>query len=197
MSNGLKNLQTAARAATRFERLQIQSAAGGPITGYDDDSGISGMALTPVDELDPSYSSPETNSSGGGGSGGRGRGHPGAGFHVQQQVPSHPHIQHNVGAAAAAGGNYLGNFAVPAPATAYGSHHPQHHRYASSVSSNASGAGHGYGGGGGGGGSHSDSGSSPYARAPRQSSVDMGIGSIINRSAAGGGGAGGGGGGAL
>ncbi|GAO19349.1 uncharacterized protein UV8b_03300 [Ustilaginoidea virens] len=61
MSNGLKNLQSAARAASRRDRLET----GSHITGYDDDSGISGIGLTPVDELDASYSSPETGSSAG------------------------------------------------------------------------------------------------------------------------------------
>ncbi|CAG2012701.1 unnamed protein product, partial [Fusarium graminearum] len=56
MSNGLKNLQSAARAAARRDRLES-----GALSGYDDDSGISGMGLTPVDELDASYSSPETS----------------------------------------------------------------------------------------------------------------------------------------
>lgn len=61
MSKGLKNLQSSARAAARRERLE----AGQPLQpGYDDDSGISGIGLTSVDELDPSYSSPETASSG-------------------------------------------------------------------------------------------------------------------------------------
>ncbi|KJZ75283.1 hypothetical protein HIM_05209 [Hirsutella minnesotensis 3608] len=60
MSNGLKNLQSAARAASRRDRLETSSH----VTGYDDDSGISGIGLTPVDELDASYSSPELGSSG-------------------------------------------------------------------------------------------------------------------------------------
>ncbi|KAI1499003.1 hypothetical protein F5X99DRAFT_411474 [Biscogniauxia marginata] len=59
MNNGLKNLQSAARSAARRERLE----SGHPIHGYDDDSGISGIGLTPVDDLDASYSSPETSSS--------------------------------------------------------------------------------------------------------------------------------------
>ncbi|KAM4055893.1 MYB-like protein [Hirsutella rhossiliensis] len=57
MSNGLKNLQSAARAASRRNRLETSSH----VTGYDDDSGISGIGLTPVDELDASYSSPESH----------------------------------------------------------------------------------------------------------------------------------------
>ncbi|KAK3182552.1 hypothetical protein K4F52_006192 [Lecanicillium sp. MT-2017a] len=64
MSKGLKNLQSAARAATRRDRIETTSAAmaaaaasGAGNTGYDDDSGISGIGLTPVDDHDP-YSSP-------------------------------------------------------------------------------------------------------------------------------------------
>ncbi|RDA83367.1 hypothetical protein CP532_4744 [Ophiocordyceps camponoti-leonardi (nom. inval.)] len=61
MSNGLKNLQSAARAASRRDRIETSSHQ---VPGYDDDSGISGIALTPVDELDASYnSSSETSSS--------------------------------------------------------------------------------------------------------------------------------------
>ncbi|KAG5927345.1 hypothetical protein E4U53_002880, partial [Claviceps sorghi] len=59
MSNGLKNLQILARTVSRRERLESRSH----MTGYDDDSGISSIALTPVDELDASYSSPERGSS--------------------------------------------------------------------------------------------------------------------------------------
>ncbi|KAI1174837.1 hypothetical protein F4777DRAFT_367928 [Nemania sp. FL0916] len=58
MHNGLKNLQSASRSAARRERLEQ-----GHLNGYDDDSGISGIGLTPVDDLDASYSSPETSSS--------------------------------------------------------------------------------------------------------------------------------------
>ncbi|KAK8850969.1 myb family transcription factor [Apiospora arundinis] len=63
MNNGLKNIQNAARAGARRER--VESGQGQVFThGYDDDSGISGIGLTPVDDLDASYSSPETTSSG-------------------------------------------------------------------------------------------------------------------------------------
>lgn len=73
MHNGLKNLQSASRSAARRERLE----QGHSMHGYDDDSGISGIGLTPVDDLDASYSSPETSSvhsqhSGGSGGGGYG-----------------------------------------------------------------------------------------------------------------------------
>lgn len=121
MSNGLKNLQSAARAASRHDRLQSQSAAGGPqISGYDDDSGISGIALTPVDELDASYSSPETSSV-----------HSAAsGTASYSNFPPPPqHAQHSYLAYSMGGGG--------------GGGYAQQHRYSSSVSSTASGAGYG------------------------------------------------------
>ncbi|KAK8064421.1 hypothetical protein PG994_007059 [Apiospora phragmitis] len=61
MNNGLKNIQNAARAGARRER--VEEAGQGYSHGYDDDSGISGIGLTPIDDLDASYSSPETTSS--------------------------------------------------------------------------------------------------------------------------------------
>ncbi|SPJ85826.1 uncharacterized protein FTOL_11609 [Fusarium torulosum] len=106
MSNGLKNLQSAARAAARRDRLES-----GALSGYDDDSGISGMGLTPVDELDASYSSPETSAS----------------SVVASADTSFQHLQpHHMAAAVQYS---LG----PAYASGYGGH-----GYSSSVSSNAS-----------------------------------------------------------
>ncbi|KAK7417826.1 hypothetical protein QQX98_004300 [Neonectria punicea] len=154
MSNGLKNLQSAARAAARRDRLE---SGGGALSGYDDDSGISGMGLTPVDELDASYSSPETTSSA-------------------------MHSAHSSTASAAA--TYqalqqphapmaaLGAYGMGAYGAGYGGH-----GYSSSVSSTAS-AGHGYGGHAGNG--HSQ-GNSPYLSTHRPQSSDMGIPAIINR----------------
>jgi hypothetical protein len=112
MSNGLKNLQSAARAAARRDRLES-----GALSGYDDDSGISGMGLTPVDELDASYSSPETSVSSIVAP---------ASTSFQQMQPHHMAnaVHYNLSAAYAPG---------------YGGH-----GYSSSVSSNASG-GHAYG----------------------------------------------------
>ncbi len=55
MSSGIKNLQAHARAHARRERLET----GGMPLPYDDDSGIDGFGLTPVDDDMPSYSSPE------------------------------------------------------------------------------------------------------------------------------------------
>ncbi|EEY20994.1 conserved hypothetical protein [Verticillium alfalfae VaMs.102] len=104
MSNGLKNLQSAARSAAGRERLE----SGQPLPpGYDDDSGISGIGLTPVDELDPSYSSPETASSGGHSASGESNGY--ASQHHQH------HHQH---------------FAMqPMPGSYYGHHHQQQNHH--------------------------------------------------------------------
>ena len=108
MSNGLKNLQSAARAAARRERLE----SGQPLPpGYDDDSGISGIGLTPVDDLDPSYSSPESASSGGH----SGASAASAGYGV---APAPHHFA-----------MHPGQYYAP----------PAHHGYTSSVSSSASG----------------------------------------------------------
>jgi len=59
MSSGIKNLQASARAYTRLERIE----SGQPV--YEDDSGIEGIGLTPVDDLEAHYSSPEASSGGG------------------------------------------------------------------------------------------------------------------------------------
>ncbi|KAL2755650.1 hypothetical protein ACRALDRAFT_1082201 [Sodiomyces alcalophilus JCM 7366] len=153
MSNGLKNLQSAARSYSRRERLETGQALA---PGYDDDSGISGIGLTPVDDLDPPYSSPGTASSGGhsvsGGSAASVAGYAPASHHFSM------HPMHS--------GEY---YAPPGP----------HHGYTSSVSSTASGhtgystSGHHR---------HSQS-PSPYLHphAQRLPSGDMGIGAIINR----------------
>ncbi|TEA10672.1 hypothetical protein C8034_v009062 [Colletotrichum sidae] len=108
MSNGLKNLQSAARAGARRERLE----SGQPLPpGYDDDSGISGLGLTPVDELDASYSSPETVSSGHSAS-------DGSTTSAAGYVTPFSHLQ-------------------PLHASQYGYGHA-HHGYTSSISSNGS-----------------------------------------------------------
>ncbi|RSL91519.1 hypothetical protein BHE90_002502 [Fusarium euwallaceae] len=157
MSNGLKNLQSAARAAARRDRLES-----GALSGYDDDSGISGMGLTPVDELDASYSSPETTSS------------------VVHSVPASAtasfHQLQSQAQMAALGNAQYGMAA--AAAAAYGGGYGGH-GYSSSVSSSAS-AGHGYAAHAGNG--HSQ-GNSPqqYLTTQRPQSSDMGIGNLINR----------------
>lgn len=57
MNTGLKNIMSYARKDAAYERMESRQ----PLSqGYDDDSGISGIGLTPVDDLDASYSSPET-----------------------------------------------------------------------------------------------------------------------------------------
>lgn len=60
MSNGLKNIQSHARAYSRRDRLE----SGQSLASYDDDSGISGIGLTPVDDMEEAYDSPESGSSG-------------------------------------------------------------------------------------------------------------------------------------
>ncbi|KAI1122028.1 hypothetical protein F5Y10DRAFT_83755 [Nemania abortiva] len=163
MHNGLKNLQSASRSAARRERLE----QGHSIHGYDDDSGISGIGLTPVDDLDASYSSPETSSSvhsqHSGGSGGYAMQH----HHQHHQQQHHP-------------------MTIP-----YGSAHHAHAQaqaavagysssYSSSVSSSAAAAvaAHGYAMHP----HHHSQNSSPYmGNGQRLSSADMGIEAIINR----------------
>ncbi|KAF2965117.1 hypothetical protein GQX73_g8465 [Xylaria multiplex] len=121
MHNGLKNLQSASRSAARRERLE----QGHSIHGYDDDSGISGIGLTPVDDLDASYSSPETTASSthshhSGGSG--------YGMH-------HPMIPYGSAAHAAAAG-YSSSYSSSVSSSAahgYAIHgHPHHHSQDSS-----------------------------------------------------------------
>ncbi|OAA73678.1 Homeodomain-related protein [Cordyceps fumosorosea ARSEF 2679] len=81
LSHGLKNLQGVARAASRRQRFDANAmaaaaaAAAVATTGYDDDSGVSGIGLTPVEDtsagaLAYSSSSPAPPSSHGGGGGG-------------------------------------------------------------------------------------------------------------------------------
>ncbi|KAL7944928.1 hypothetical protein V8C42DRAFT_324110 [Trichoderma barbatum] len=160
MSNGLKNLQSAARAASRRDRLET----GASLTGYDDDSGISGIGLTPVDELDASYSSPATSSSG------THSYSSSASYHQQPQPQqpqqqqqhlqphSHLHPQHHQGSYAMGPAYYGG------------------HGYSSSVSSTTS-MSQGYVSRGGTGTSQD---SSPYLDSQRLS-TDMGIESLVHR----------------
>jgi hypothetical protein len=154
MSNGLKNLQSAARAASRRDRLE----AGASLSGYDDDSGISGIGLTPVDELDASYSSPETSPSGPHSASSA------SGYHPHHQH-LHPHA-HHAQMQAYAGAGHPGYAMTGYTGGGY-------HGYSSSVSSSAS--HHRYSPHG------TSQSSSPYLHDQRQSSVDMGIESIINR----------------
>ncbi|GJN86184.1 hypothetical protein PLIIFM63780_009763 [Purpureocillium lilacinum] len=191
MSNGLKNLQSAARAASRRDRLETSGSAHS-VTGYDDDSGISGIGLTPVDELDAPYGSPDatTGSSSASSYGGLTPSHY-LHHHAQQQQQHHQqqhhHSQHPSqhqhrqaqhahqqyqqhlqphGAAAASYANVAVSTYGPA-AVSYG------HGYSSSVSSTASRTRYG-----------TSEGSSPYMDAERLSGAsDMGIGAVMNRSA--------------
>lgn len=175
MSNGLKNIQSHARAHARRERLE----SGQPVTAYDDtDVGLG--CLTPVDEVDvadQSYSSPETGGSTTGahstpgGSSGSGAS---AGSHFANMHHHHQH-QHHSQAAAAGYQGYGG----------YGGHHQQAHHghgYSNSVSSTGTAGGYqtaqqqqvsGSG----------SQGTSPYmGHGGRLPSVgDMGIDAIMNR----------------
>ncbi|KAI0599102.1 hypothetical protein F4775DRAFT_139466 [Biscogniauxia sp. FL1348] len=177
MNNGLKNLQSAARSAARRERLE----SGHPIHGYDDDSGISGIGLTPIDDLDASYSSPETASSSSH-SGGSTYGGPTAhamalstAHHHQHQHHHNPHHhQHHHHHHQQHSHHHYGNGSYPASAGALSS------SYSSSVSSS-----HAYGAAGmpttNHSHHHSQDGSPYMGNGQRLPSVDMGIGAIINR----------------
>ncbi|KHN95461.1 myb family transcription factor [Metarhizium album ARSEF 1941] len=161
-----KNLQAAARQASRRERLET----GSHMTGYDDDSGISGIGLTPVDELDASYSSPETGSSMGAAT--RSFSSSSApGYQLRGHAAAHPHLRPVGGPGPGPGpgdqtsyglGAYTASYAVPP------------HGYSSSVSSSAS-MSHRY----------ASRGNSPYLDTQRLAhAAEMGIDSLINRSAA-------------
>ncbi|KAI5458260.1 hypothetical protein BGZ63DRAFT_362921 [Mariannaea sp. PMI_226] len=170
MSNGLKNLQSAARAAARRDRLE----SGGTLSGYDDDSGISGMGLTPVDDLDTSYSSPETTTSALHSAHSSNASASAVTYQaLQQQQQSHSAQLAALGSATTAHYN-LGSAA--AAAAAYGGGYGSH-SYSSSVSSSAS-AGHGYGGHAGQHQSHSS-----YMTTQRPQSSDLAIPALINRTA--------------
>ncbi|KAL2259913.1 hypothetical protein VTK26DRAFT_6246 [Humicola hyalothermophila] len=181
MSNGLKNIQSHARAYARRERLE----SGQALTGYDDPDGALGC-LTPVDDVDvdvadQSYSSPETGGSTGahstpGGSTGSGASST-SHSHTAYLTHQHHQQQHHHAAAANAYQEYAG----------YGHHQPPHHSYSNSVSSAGSAGGYVTGGGSGGGGGvqggTGSQGTSPYlGHGHRLPSVgDMGIDAIINR----------------
>ncbi|KAK3950611.1 hypothetical protein QBC32DRAFT_10969 [Pseudoneurospora amorphoporcata] len=159
MSNGLKNIQSHARSYSRKERL----ANGQSSSGYDDDSGISGIGLTPIDDDDDDlddYSSPEpAGSIHGGGAHSTSGGSTGSGG-----TSSHHHQ---------AFGHQSSSYQN------YASYQP-HHGYSNSVSSTGTTGGYAAHHGGGGG---SSQGTSPYmGHGNRLPSVgDMGINNIINR----------------
>ncbi|KAI4862696.1 hypothetical protein F4820DRAFT_14077 [Hypoxylon rubiginosum] len=147
MNNGLKNLQSAARSAARRERLE----SGHPIHGYDDDSGISGIGLTPVDDLDASYSSPETTASSSHSGGSHGGGYGGA-IHPMA-LGGHPYGANYTTSAGGLSSSYGSSVSSSAAAAHYGAMH----------------------------GSHSQGGSPYMGDGQRLPSVDMGIDAIINR----------------
>jgi hypothetical protein len=150
MSSGLKNLQSAARAASRRERLES-----GQTIGYDDDSGVDGIGLTPVDDIDASYSSPESGHSAN--SAGSHHAAAAAGY----PMGAHPQLQ------------ALGHAAAPT----YG-YPPPGHAYTSSMSSNGTNPAYAPS-------QHSSNSSPYLSHAPvrgqRMSSADMGIENIIHR----------------
>ncbi|KAK0630457.1 hypothetical protein B0T17DRAFT_506928 [Bombardia bombarda] len=156
LSNGLKNMQSHARSYSRNERHE----PGQPMNGYDneqDDSGISGIGLTPIDNMDEQgYSSPETGSTGAQSTPGASSGSGSTASHPA--FSSHMHSQ-----------NSYQSYA-----------YPPHHGYSNSVSSTGTagyGQQHQHG--------HSSQGTSPYlahGNLNRLPSVgDMGIDAIINR----------------
>ncbi|KAK3321848.1 hypothetical protein B0H66DRAFT_473977 [Apodospora peruviana] len=156
MSNGLKNIQSHARAYSRRERLE----SGQPLTGYDDDSGISGIGLTPIDDVaEQSYSSPEASGSTGAHS------TPGASSNGSGSTASHQ----TYGAPMHSQGSFQGY-------NAYAQQQQQqpHHGYSHSVSSTGTAYGQPQPG---------SQGASPYmGHGNRLPSVgDMGIDAIINR----------------
>ncbi|KAL2169458.1 hypothetical protein VTG60DRAFT_6002 [Thermothelomyces hinnuleus] len=187
MSNGLKNIQSHARAYARRERLE----SGQPVTTYGDpDDALD--CLTPVDDVDvadQSYSSPETggsttgtHSTPGGSSGSAGSA---AGYLSSHHHSAHAH--HHSQAAAAAG--YGHGYGAP-----YG--HQQHqqqvqahhgHGYSNSVSSTGTAGGYGtasqQAGAAGSASGSASQGASPYlGHSGRLPSVgDMGIDAIMHR----------------
>ncbi|KAL2174829.1 uncharacterized protein P884DRAFT_207707 [Thermothelomyces heterothallicus CBS 202.75] len=189
MSNGLKNIQSHARAYARRERLE----SGQPLTAYGDPDGALDC-LTPVDDVDvadQSYSSPETggsttgtHSTPGGSSGSAGSA---AGYLSSRHHSAHAH--HHSQAAAAAG--YGHGYGAPYGHQQHQQHAQAHHGhgYSNSVSSTGTAGGYGtasqqVGAASAGSASGSASqGASPYlGHSGRLPSVgDMGIDAIMNR----------------
>ncbi|KAK4121952.1 hypothetical protein N657DRAFT_576788 [Parathielavia appendiculata] len=183
MSNGLKNIQSHARAHARRERLE----SGQPLAAYDDTDGALGC-LTPVDDVDAadqSYSSPETGGSttgahstpgGSSGSAGSAGSHPHPAFANMHH--HHQHQHHHAQAAPAVGYQGYGGYGHQH----HQQTHHQGHGYSNSVSSTGTAAGYAGAGHQQPSGSGSQ-GTSPYmghgARLP--SVGDMGIDAIINR----------------
>ncbi|KAK4237532.1 hypothetical protein C8A03DRAFT_34512 [Achaetomium macrosporum] len=169
MSNGLKNIQSHARAFARRERLE----SGRPLTAYDDADAAFGC-LTPVDDVDvadQSYSSPETGGSTTGphSTPGGSQGSAGSAGHAAY---ANMHHQHHSQAAAAGYQGYGG----------YG-HTQQHHGHGYSNSVSSTGTAGGYTTGAPQQTAGGSQGTSPYmGHGGRLPSVgDMGIDSLINR----------------
>ncbi|KAJ1324522.1 Myb-like DNA-binding domain-containing protein [Microdochium nivale] len=170
MTNGLKNLQSASRSASRRERLESGQTG---IHGYDDDdSGISGIGLTPIDDLDLSYSSPAASSHSSGSHGGSSS---------VSSLGGHPHSNSAYGMALA----HQHHSQMSMNPYGGGGHSHQHHHHAYSGSTGAMSSSYGS--------THSSNpaitysthdGASyqlPSTQQQRLPSVDMGIESIINR----------------
>ncbi|KAK4197384.1 hypothetical protein QBC40DRAFT_105808 [Triangularia verruculosa] len=156
MSNGLKNIQSHARAYARRERLET----GQPLpSSYDDDIGLD--ALTPIDDVaEQSYSSPETTGSTGAHS------TPGA-------ASSNGSSNHSMG-------HHYGGMQYQS----YGHHAGYGHGYSNSVSSTGTAYGGQQGLSQQSGNGGQSQGASPYmGHGGRLPSVgDMGIDAMLNRS---------------
>jgi hypothetical protein len=175
MSNGLKNIQSHARSYSRKQRNGQQGLAS---HGYDDDSAVSGIGLTPVDDLDPGadggYSSPETTASSASSSGGGGRTIGASSVLHQQQHQQHQHHhqhQHQHQQEQFDGAQSMSSSFQGYPHQSYG------HGYSSSVSSSGTPAYPANGQVNG----HVTQPEPSYQPAPRQSSIDMDIKAIMNR----------------
>ncbi|KAK3939991.1 hypothetical protein QBC46DRAFT_137167 [Diplogelasinospora grovesii] len=188
MSNGLKNIQSHARAFARRERLETggHHHIPGVGTGYDDDSGVSGIggAMTPIDEdLNNPHESygHSPDPSGGGGGGGSSTAQstpPGSnGSSTASQHTYHAPI-HGGHYSLAAYQQVVGGYHQQQQHHPH-HHHHHHHGYSNSMSSTGSTAA-GY--------SNNNQGAqSPYmGHNNRLPSVgDMGIDAIINRGSGG------------
>lgn len=130
------------------------------MTGYDDDSGISGTGLTPVDDLEASYSSPEMGSS------------IGAAHSFSSSSAASGFNYHIPGHAAAQ--NHLRPQINDQPSyTTYGTSYGSHHEVSSSLSSMATRSGQ----------QHHSRGNSPYIDGQRLTNADLGdYGSIQSSS---------------
>lgn len=199
MSNGLKNLQSVSRAAARRERTETGQHMQLSFT-EDDDSGISGMGINGVDDIDVVYrttdeeyrdedasgavlgpsvgsyraasyhSSPGSNHSCSGSSTTSAPGYSTTASASMSGIPNTGHS--NMPGIAAMNGTINSPYGYPTAT---------HHGYTSSVSSTGTSAG--YGAGNTHPGSTQGGATSPYidpTNSSRLSSVDMGIGALIN-----------------